>query len=519
MTASAAAIATPTPALNERFERLPIGDVLPSKTNPRTHFDEAYLAELAGSIAEKDLINPILVRPMKTAGKFEIVAGECRYRASKIAKRTDIASVIRDYSDEQVLELQLIENIHRKDLTALEQAVGYRALIKSNPDKHSAESIASRIGMSVAWVWDRLKLNDLIPEAKKLLEQDRMSVGHAIVIARLKPEDQKRAIDPGDNNGYGDKNRGGLWTEDTARFDEMDEKDETPKNKYDGLKPRSIRELESWIADYVRFDVKHMAQAVPLQFETVAQRVEAAESKPGRGRKVIAITLGHFTQPDARDDKERTYGERSWKRADGTKKTTRADGWSQKMIDSPTCEYSVLGVVAVGESRGEAFDVCIARDKCEVHWKKEIAEKLKNQKLRESGKPKAAAKREAAAEARDRREEEKEARARARFDKFAPALKKASLQAAEATKALTPALFAAVVKAFGLPPKTTHATLERALLMDAVESVFQNMYWLGGEPNMVAWAKLLGVDVKACEPKSDDGATPVKKAAKKGKGK
>src|SRR5688572_26956171 len=121
-------------ALNERFAHLPIDAILRSSTNPRTHFDDAYISELAGSIAEKGLIQPIVVRPHPPVPEidgeaYEIVAGECRWRASRRAGLSTVATIIRDYTDEQVLEVQLIENIHRTDLTPLEQAVGYRRLI------------------------------------------------------------------------------------------------------------------------------------------------------------------------------------------------------------------------------------------------------------------------------------------------------------------------------------------------------------------------------------------------------
>lgn len=117
-----------TPSPLGSFERLALEHIVPSKTNPRAHFDGVYLDQLAGSIAEKGVVQPILVRPLGTNGTFEIVAGECRYRASKIAKQTHIPAVIRSYTNEQVLELQLIENLHRRDLTPLEQAKGYRAV-------------------------------------------------------------------------------------------------------------------------------------------------------------------------------------------------------------------------------------------------------------------------------------------------------------------------------------------------------------------------------------------------------
>lgn len=380
-------------ALGERFDHLPIELIQPSATNPRQHFDDAYLADLANSVRDKGVLQPILVRPLPPstkgngkvrADRYEIVAGECRYRASQLAGLTHLPAVIRAYTDEQVLETQLIENLHRQDLTALEQARGYRALIDTNPTKHSAESIATRIGMSPAWVWDRMKLLDLVPEAQRLLEAERMTVGHAILIARLKPGDQKRVIDPGaGRNGY-HNGRDGLWQYDGGRLelDETEERRLEKTDKYHQLKPVSVRELETWIRDHIRFDVAHAAQAQPLVFEETKATVEQAAAQPGRGKKVIAITHEYRVADDARDDAERTYGSQSWERADGQKK-------------SKTCEHSVLGVVVAGAGQGETLQVCVARDKCRVHFGKVIAQKEVNQKLRESGKGKQADRREA----------------------------------------------------------------------------------------------------------------------------
>lgn len=367
-------------SLDESFERLPLDWIVASKTNPRTHFDEGYLEQLADSLVEKGVIEPIVVRPGLKPNSFEIVAGECRFRAAKLGKLTHLPAVIRRYTDEQVLEIQLIENIHRKDLTPLEQAVGYRRLIDSNPDKHSAESIATRIGMSPQWVWDRMKLNDLIPQAKEILDRDLMTVGHAILIARLKPEDQKRVITFDDDAST--QYRGvGLWRHDEGfEFDHDEPASKGEKrDKYDGLKPCSVRELESWIHDHIRFDVAHMAKAVPLQFEQTAAKVEEATAQPGRGKKVISITHEYRVADDARDESERTYGDNSWERADGE-------------LKSKTCEHSVLGLVVAGRGQGETFDVCVARDKCRVHFGEVIRQKEKAAKLRESGKTKQAAK-------------------------------------------------------------------------------------------------------------------------------
>lgn len=401
----------PQPATSpERYDpELSISTVTPSKTNPRTHFSDSYLAQLASSIRDKGVLEPIIVRPLGSRSRagvgFEIVAGECRYRASVIAEKTTIPSLIRHYTDEQVLEVQLIENIHRQDLTPLEQAKGYRALIDANPTKHSAETIATRIGMSPAYVWDRMKLNDLVPEAKTILDRELMTVGHAIQIARLKPEDQQRVIKVERLNGY-HRSAEGLWEFHGGRL-ALDGEDKTKKDKYADVKAVSVRELEEWIRDHIRFDVAHAAKAQPLAFEQTAEIVQAAAAQPGRGKKVIAITSAYRVSDEARDDQERTYGRESWKRADGREK-------------SKTCDVSVLGVHASGPHYGQTLQVCVNRDKCRVHWGKEIAAREKTQKLRESGKTKQASTRERRQretwEAQQRRENE----ARDRWDKLRP---------------------------------------------------------------------------------------------------
>jgi len=502
------------------FHDLPLDAIVASKTNPRTHFDPSYLAQLRDSIADKGVVSPILVRPHvngRPAGeRFEIVAGECRVRASRSAGRMTIPAIVRELTDDQALEIQLVENVHRRDLTPLEQARGYRQLIDSNPTKHSAESIAARLGLSPQWVWDRMKLNDLHPAAKTLLERERMSVGHAILIARLKPEDQLRVIDHEPmTEGIGG-NREGLWRQDTSLLDDETDEKARKADPTHGLQPVSVRELQKWIDDHIRFDVKHAAKAVPFEFEPLAAQVADAVAQPGRGKKVIAISFEHYTQPDARSDEERTYGPQSWRRADGSKKSQPAPGYVNKMLDSPTCEFAVLGVVAAGERRGQAFDVCVARDRCEVHWKTEVAEKRKREQAKASGKPSATAAAKKRADDREARERDVEEQRAARWKAFSANLKKAVL-AAPIPATLPKPLYAAILKNYKLPATTKPAHLAHALLRRALASDFDRYMWDSNEREYVAWAKLLGVDVKACEPApvQTSGATAGKNAKAK----
>jgi ParB family chromosome partitioning protein len=279
----ASAPAAEAAALPGRFDQLPITAITASKTNPRTHFDDAYITELAGSIAEKGLIQPIIVRPRPHSGlngTYEIVAGECRYRASKQAGLLKVPAIVRDLTDDQVLEAQLEENIHRKNLTPLEEAAGYRRLIDSNPDKHSAETIATRIGMSVGYVWDRLKLNDLIPEAKALLEAERFTVGHAILLSRLKPEDQTRAIDP-DGASLFNRSRG-LWAIDgAAGRGRREGPTRQVRRGQAGLGPR-IRSLDPRTRP-LRRRARGAGAAVRVRAD--GPDVEAATAQPGAARR------------------------------------------------------------------------------------------------------------------------------------------------------------------------------------------------------------------------------------------
>lgn len=471
------------------FKQIARANIVLSKTNPRKHFNQDELRELAASIAEKGIIEPLIVRP-KSKSQFELVVGERRYRAAAIAHVTDFPCVVRELSDQAAMDIQIIENLQRKDLTPLEEATAFRALIKSQPDKHSAGSIAARVGKSASWVWDVMKLLDLVPEARKLLDEGRISVNHAIPIARLTPEQQKRVIDP---------DHGGLFVYEHARHLDFEGNGKEKKTgKYNELKAVSVRELNQWLNDHVRFDAKRAAQAAPLEFEPVTERLEEAAARPGRGKKVIAITREHFVQRSARDQSERTFGPRSWKRADGIKQTTE-QGYPPKWIDSPRCEHSVMGCVVVGQGQGEAFEVCIARDRCRVHWGKEIREKAKRQNLRDSGKTAAA---ESKREAQEQRHRDQEQQREERWKVFGPALKKATFAALDKLPANLPKpLYQKLLTSLQLPKDTKAAELARAIVRRDVRDQFS---WLGQyhEPEMISWAKALGVDVKGCEPKS-----------------
>lgn len=167
-----------------------------SKTNPRRTFDETKLRELAANIKLHGVLQPVLVRPLPGGvdGVFELVAGARRYRASKLAERETIPATVRELTDTECLELQLIENLQRADVHELDEARGYAALMKLQPGAYTVEILAEKIGRSEKYVYARLRLIELIQEAQEAFYIGRLSVAHAFEIARLQPNDQRRAL-------------------------------------------------------------------------------------------------------------------------------------------------------------------------------------------------------------------------------------------------------------------------------------------------------------------------------------
>lgn len=454
---------------------VPLSDLYPSPSNPRKHFEG--LGELALSLARKGVEIPLIVRTRETAqGRLEIVDGERRYKAALQAGLQFVPVIQRDtMTDADVLELQLENAMQRSDLTPLEEARGIKALLKSSTA--TPAEIARRMSRSERFIADRLRLLDLIPALQQLLDQGRITVAHADLLSKLAKEDQARAVDPG-RGGRHDFRRavGGLWQEvgATLEFDLDDEAKHEGKDPYAGLKPVTAKELEAWIARHVRFDVDRMAETAPLEFARVQGQVAAAALAPGRGKKVIHITEDSHLADDVRDPSQRVYGPRSWKRADGTVASVLDD--RGKRVDAKTCPYSILGLVTVGPGYGTAFQVCIARDTCTVHWGKEIKAKAKTQKLIETGQgakvaAQAKTQREKEAAADKRREEERKA-VNALYRRVYPMLAKAVLAAVPAadTAAALAYLWRQCTHS-DKPPKdvTTPDLLLRALVVRDVE--------------------------------------------------
>lgn len=170
---------------------LRISEIEPNRTQPRKEFDEKALAELAESISQHGLLQPLLVRPL-TLGGYQIVAGERRYRACRMAGLTEVPVTIRELSDTETMEIALIENLQREDLTPLEEALGYKVLI----DEHgfSQDEVAQSVGKSRPAVTNALRLLKLPDSIADYLKDGKISAGHARALLTLETEEQMLTV-------------------------------------------------------------------------------------------------------------------------------------------------------------------------------------------------------------------------------------------------------------------------------------------------------------------------------------
>ena len=166
-------MAVPAPS-----DRVPIERIRPNPDQPRRDFDEKDLQELAASIREKGVIQPLILRAHpREAGHYEIVAGERRWRAAQLAGIHELPAVVRDLNDTEVLELAIIENIQRADLNALEEAQGYRQLM--DRFGHTQERLAEALGKSRSHIANLLRLLTLPDSVLELLRSGKLTAGHA----------------------------------------------------------------------------------------------------------------------------------------------------------------------------------------------------------------------------------------------------------------------------------------------------------------------------------------------------
>lgn len=387
-----AATTTPAAAAAPEVRQVPLAELHESPSNSRRIFDKGELRELAATIKDQGILQPLVVRYLdKPADGLEIVAGARRFRAAKLAGLAMVPAIVRELSDEQALEVQAIENLQRAGLHPLEEAVAYQNLVRAGND---VARVAERVGRSLPFVYDRIKLLGLTTKAQDLFREGHFELGHAILLARLSPKDQARALDPKD---------GGVFEYEQRllgfhKYDDDDKAEGKGKDPLAGLKPRSVPELRDWINKNVRFDT---AEPDAMLFPETAKKLAGAQQQE---ETVVHITHEYHVDPEAKG-KQRTYGPQSWKRADGSSRNAKA------------CDSAVTGVIVVGDGRGQAFKVCVDKKGCKKHWSSEQRDAKKR-----AGAGRTARSGEDSWKAQEQKRQEQEARDLAERDRFAKAL-------------------------------------------------------------------------------------------------
>ncbi|MDO7841415.1 ParB/RepB/Spo0J family partition protein [Sphingomonas immobilis] len=249
-------------AVAQGVRMLPVGSITPHPGQPRRHFDEAALEELAESIAMRGLIQPIVVRPHGTG--YQIVAGERRWRAAQRARLHEVPVIVKDFSDTETLEVALIENIQRQDLNAIEEAQAYHRLI--GDFGHTQEVLAKLVHKSRSHIANLLRLLDLPEIVQERVVDGSLSMGHA-----------RALIGVADIEGLADQIVAkGLSVRDTERLARAAKPDTTRARGHgDGSRDADLTALEHHLGDLlglsVRISYGPKGGALNLGFSTLDQ--------------------------------------------------------------------------------------------------------------------------------------------------------------------------------------------------------------------------------------------------------
>ena len=354
------------------YRDLPLDWLVVSPTNPRKTFDEDAMQELAASIRENGVLQPLLVRP-RTERSFEIVFGERRYRGAAMAEKETVPVCIREMTDAQVLEAQLVENLQRQDVHPLHEAQGFAALLRLEEPKYSIELIAAKCGKHPGYVASRLRLTELAPAAVEAFAKDEIGLGHALLLAKLQAGQQEEAL-------------AACWQESYTG----------------GSKAKRIllpvRHLREWIEHNILLELatapfsKEDATLVPeagschdcpkrtghntLLFEGIAAQHDSCSDPACYAAKVDAHVKRTVAAKPKLVQITTAYG----KPAEGSPVVPRGqyveirqekpkNKYQQEAPEYKTCKYTTEAIVADGSEKGELRKVCANPD-CPVHHPK-----------------------------------------------------------------------------------------------------------------------------------------------------
>jgi len=326
--------------LTPGYHELPLTMLVPSSMNPRKTLGD--VTDLAASIREVGILEPILVRPRErretpetpdtpetSEACYEVVAGSRRHAAAQAAGLLMVPCLVRALTDAQALELAIVENNQRGDIHPLDEAEAFAALAGMNR-LYTPEVIATKIGRPKAYVTGRLRLLQLVPEVREAFAADRITIGHADRIARLKPELQERAL--------------------RACFIELFRHDDSDERFFD---LRSVAKLDEWVRERVVIDL-----ADPLVQETLPALVESVSRVEAAGGTVLRLSDDWHVELD-----------------DAAKPAPLAHSKWVEILANP-CSHAQPGVVVYGSNKQpELLTVCVKASGCPTHWPKPVAAK------------------------------------------------------------------------------------------------------------------------------------------------
>jgi ParB family chromosome partitioning protein len=176
-------------ATQAQIREVPTGRILPNPAQPRLSYEEESLVELADSIREHGVLQPILVRPV--GGQYELIAGERRWRASRMAQRESIPAIVVEFDDETALEVSIIENLQREDVSPLEEAAMFRKMTDLG---YTLRQLAQKIGKDKGYIENRIRLAEAPPEIRELVSLRKDTLSHAYELMKVKDERTRRRL-------------------------------------------------------------------------------------------------------------------------------------------------------------------------------------------------------------------------------------------------------------------------------------------------------------------------------------
>ncbi|MGD0165581.1 MAG: ParB/RepB/Spo0J family partition protein, partial [Candidatus Sulfotelmatobacter sp.] len=350
---------------NHEYRSVPITALAESATNPRKRFDPKSLEELSASFKTQGILAPLLVRELEE-NKYEVVAGARRLRAAKLAELETLPVRVVKLTDAEAIEAQCVENLQREDIHPLEEALGFKSLLELREPVYTIATIASRAGKSEAYVYGRIRLADLIPPVAEAFLKDQITIGHALLIAKLPASQQQEALAAAFR---------GQWTS---------------EGNTQVLIP--VRELAAWIESNILLQLA--SAPFDKQDETLVPEAGSCVNCPKRTgfNKLLFpdVRKDSCTSPDCFRAKidasvKKTLGTKpqliqisaAWNSREGAPlgrnryveleiKKPKANGASKLPANQKPCEKMAEAIVMDGGKRGQVVKVC-ADPTCRTH--------------------------------------------------------------------------------------------------------------------------------------------------------